>query len=432
MKVLADAGTEIVTVFGKSWDLHVKEVLRISLEENLNIIGDSISYLRSKGKIVFFDAEHFFDGYKDNPEYAIKTIYAAKESGASRIVLCDTNGGALPFEVEEIVRKVIRQLKTPIGIHAHNDSGTAVANSIAAIRAGAIHVQGTINGFGERCGNADLTSIIPILQLKMGFNCIEEEKLAHLTGLSRFVYDIANIVPPGNQPFVGMSAFAHKAGVHVDAVGKNPRTYEHIPPDKVGNQRRILVSELSGKSTIMQKLGKYGIEKKPEMIKKILDRVGELEKLGYQFESAEASFDILVRKTLGLYREPFQVEGFRVIVEERKSKVVAEATVKIRVDKKIEYTVAEGNGPVNALDNALRKALVPFYDFLKKLKLIDYKVRILHPEKATAAVTRVLIESADEEERWGTIGLSENIIEASWNALVDSFTYKILKEMESV
>ena len=428
LKALVDAGTDVIIIFGKSWDLHVREVLRISLKENLDLIADSISFLRSKGKIVFFDAEHFFDGYKENREYAMKTLLVAQESGAERVVLCDTNGGTLPFEVEGIVADVCGLLKTPVGMHAHNDSGLGVANSVAAVRAGAMHIHGTINGFGERCGNADLTAIIPILQLKMGFKCLEEEKLKHLTGLSRYVYEVANIVPPGNQPFVGLSAFAHKGGVHVDAVGKNPRTYEHISPEKVGNQRRVLVSELSGKSTILQKLGKYGIEKQPGLVKEILDKIGQLEKNGYQFEAAEASFDIMVRKLLGLYNEPFQVEGFRVIVEERNEKVIAEATVKIRVGKKSEYTVAEGNGPVNALDNALRKALLPFYDCISNLKLTDYKVRILHPEKATGAVTRVLIESMDGNETWGTIGLSENIIEASWLALIDSFTYKILKE----
>lgn len=431
LKAIVEANTDVVIIFGKSWDLHVRDVLKITLEENLNLIGETIEFLKSKGKVVFFDAEHFFDGYKENQEYAIKTLLVAQEAGAERIVLCDTNGGTLPFEVEEIVRKIGKNLKTPLGIHAHNDSGTAVANSIAAVRAGAIHVHGTINGFGERCGNADLTVIIPILQIKMGFKCLEEKNLSRLTALSRFVYEVANIVPPGNQPFVGFSAFAHKGGVHVDAVGKNPRTYEHILPERVGNQRRILVSELSGKSTILQKLGKYRIEKKPELIKKILDTIGELEKQGYQFESAEASFDLLVRKILGYYKEPFTVEGFRVIVEERKSRIIAEATVKVKVDKKTEYTVAEGNGPVNALDNALRKAILPFYDCIASLKLTDYKVRILHPEKATGAVTRVLIESMDEDETWGTVGLSENIIEASWKALVDSFTYKIIKWMDS-
>jgi len=429
LKALVEAGTDIITIFGKSWDLHVREVLKISLEENLDLIADSISFLRSRGKIVFFDAEHFFDGYRENREYAIKTLLVAQESGAERIVLCDTNGGTLPFEVEKIVRNVCSILKIPVGIHAHNDAGTAVANSLAAVHAGAKHVHGTINGFGERCGNADLTAIIPILQIKMGLKCLEEEKMNLLTELSRYVYEVANIIPPGNQPFVGLSAFAHKAGVHVDAVNKNPRTYEHISPEKVGNQRRVLVSELSGKSTILQKLAKYGIEKRSEIIKEILDTIGELEKKGYQFEAAEASFDLMVRKIMGIYKEPFHVEGFRVIVEERNSKVVAEATVKVKVGRKTEYTVAEGNGPVNALDNALRKALLPFYECISHLKLTDYKVRILHPEKATGAVTRVLIESMDETETWGTIGLSENIIEASWKALVDSFAYKIVKSV---
>ncbi|OQB71715.1 MAG: 2-isopropylmalate synthase [candidate division TA06 bacterium ADurb.Bin131] len=432
LKALIDSGADVIAIFGKSWDLHVKDVLRISLDENLQLIGDSIYFLKSKGRTVFFDAEHFFDGYKENPEYALKTLLVAQENGADRLVLCDTNGGILPFEVEEIMRKVIDLMKVPVGIHAHNDSGVAVANSIAAVKSGAEHVQGTINGFGERCGNADLTSIIPILQMKMGFKCLEEEFLERLTTLSRYVYEIANIVPPGNQPFVGYSAFAHKGGVHIDAVNKNPRTYEHIQPEKVGNQRRILVSELSGKSTILQKFGKYHLDMRPELVRTILDKVGELEKNGYQFESAEASFDLLVRKILGLYEEPFNVEGFRVIVEERSSGVVAEATVKIKVGEETEYTVAEGNGPVNALDNAIRKALIPAFPYLSDLKLTDYKVRILHPEKATGAVTRVLIESMDENETWGTIGLSENIIEASWIALIDSFKYKVLKEKKQI
>ncbi len=428
IRALVNSGTDVIVIFGKSWDLHVRDVLRISLEENLRLIEDSIKFLKSKGKTVFFDAEHFFDGYKENPEYALKTLLVAQQSGAERLVLCDTNGGTLPFEIEEMIRKIVGLVGVPVGIHAHNDSGTAVANSIAAVRAGAVHVQGTVNGIGERCGNADLTAVIPILQIKMGFKCLEEDHLEQLTSLSRYVYEIANIIPPGNQPFVGYSAFAHKGGVHIDAVSKNPRTYEHIHPEKVGNQRRILVSELSGKSTILQKLGKYHLEMRPEIIKKILDRVGELEKRGYQFEAAEASFELMVRKMLGLYQEPFHVEGFRVIVEERDSGIVAEATVKIKVEEKTEYTVAEGNGPVNALDNALRKALIPFYPYLSGLKLTDYKVRILHPEKATGAITRVLIESMDENETWGTIGLSENIIEASWEALVDSFKYKVLKD----
>ena len=431
LKSLVESGTQYITIFGKSWDLHVEQVLKISLDENLKLIEDSLLFLKKEGKIVFFDAEHFFDGYKRNSSYAIKTIKVAEESGAEKIVLCDTNGGTLSFEIEQIIKEVKNHIKVPIGIHTHNDSGIAVANTISAVKAGASHVQGTINGFGERCGNADLTTIIPILQLKMGYKCIEEEKLIYLTQLSRYIYEIANIIPESRQPFVGMSAFAHKGGVHIDAVGKNPVTYEHINPEKIGNRRRILVSELSGKSTIIQKLKKYNIEKEAKIPEKIVKMVGDLEKEGYQFESAEGSFDLIVRKSLKKYKKLFDVEGFRVIVEKKGRKVISEATVKVKVDKLIEHTASEGNGPVNALDNALRKALIKFYPELSKMKLIDYKVRILQPEKATAAITRVLIESTDEKESWGTIGLSENIIEASWKALIDSFEYKLLKDKET-
>ncbi|RKY31389.1 MAG: citramalate synthase [Candidatus Omnitrophota bacterium] len=430
LRALLNSGTEYITIFGKSWDLHVKYVLKTSLEENLKLIEDSIKFLKKEGRKVFFDAEHFFDGYKNNPEYAIKTIKVAEESGADRIILCDTNGGSLPFEIGEITGKVVKEISVPVGIHAHNDSGLGVANTIAAVKEGAIQVQGTINGFGERCGNADLTAIIPILELKMGYRCVGKEKLVHLTRLSRYVYEIANIVPYPFQPFVGISAFAHKGGVHIDGISKKPESYEHINPEDVGNQRRILISELSGKSTILQKLKKYNIEKDDKVTKKILDMVGELEKEGYQFEAAEGSFGLMVRKALGKYRKLFEVESFRVIVEKRGKKVVSEATVKVRVDKLVEHTASEGHGPVNALDNALRKALVKFYPEIKDMKLTDYKVRILQPEKATAAITRVLIESTDEKDVWGTVGLSENIIEASWKALIDSFEYKLLKERE--
>lgn len=427
LKQLLDSETEYITIFGKSWDLHVREVLKISLDENLKLIEDTVSFLKSRGRKVFFDAEHFFDGYRRNPEYAIKTLIVAENAGADKIILCDTNGGSLPFEIEDIVRTVSGKIKIPLGIHTHNDSGLAVVNSIMAVKGGAKHVQGTINGIGERCGNADLTTIIPILQLKMGYRCVEEEKLVRLTEVSRFVYEVANIIPPNSQPFVGISAFAHKGGVHIDAVNKNPETYEHIDPAKVGNERRILISELSGKSTILQKARKYNIEKNPEIIKKILDRIVNLENEGYQFESAEGSFDIIVRKALGVYKKLFTVEGFRVIVEKRGKKVVSEATVKVRVGNCVEHTASEGNGPVNALDNALRKALMKFYPEIEKVKLTDYRVRILHPEEATAAVTRVIIESSDENETWGTIGVSENIIEASLIALLDSIDYKLHK-----
>lgn len=425
---LLDGRTAYITIFGKAWDLHVTQVLKVTLDENVQMIADSVAFLRDNGRHVFYDAEHFFDGYRRNPSYAMKTVDAAVESGAERLILCDTNGGALPKEVAEVVRLLKKRFRVPIGIHTHNDCGLAVASTIAAVEAGALHVQGTVNGFGERCGNADLTTIIPVLQLKMGYQCIPEANLRRLTWLSRRIYEIANAVPPGQQPFVGLSAFTHKAGVHVDAVGKNPETYEHVIPDAVGNKRRILVSELSGKSTILQKLGKYDLKDRPDIVRKILRMVGDLENEGYQFEAAEGSFELMVARALGLYKDPFRVEGFRVIVERRGARVVSEATVRVRVDNRIEHTAGEGNGPVNALDNALRKALIGFYPSLESLRLTDYRVRILQPEKATAAITRVLIESADGIDTWGTIGLSENIIEASWNALLDSFAYKLMKD----
>ncbi len=428
LKALIASGTEWVAIFGKSWDLHVREVLRTSLEENLVLIEDSVAFLKEHGRKVIFDAEHFFDGYQHNPDYALKTLQAAERAGAVRIVLCDTNGGCLPEQISAGVQAARKCVAAALGIHTHNDSGLSVANTIAAVKAGAVHVQGTMNGLGERCGNADLTAIIPILQLKMGFQCVPESSLKQLTALSRFVYEVANMVPAGPQPFVGLSAFAHKGGIHVDAMSKNSRSYEHISPEKVGNQRRILISELSGKSTILQKMKNYNLEKQPELTRRLVEMVAELEKDGYQFEAAEASFDLMVRKALGQYRQLFRVEGFRVIVEKRGNRVVSEATVKISVDGQVEHTASEGNGPVNALDNALRKALIKFYPELAGMRLTDYRVRILHAEKATGAITRVLIESADEKDTWGTIGLSENIIEASWKALVDSFEFKLLKD----
>ncbi len=427
LKKLIESEMEYIAIFGKSRDLHVTDVLRISPDDNLFIIEDSVKYLKKMGRKVFFDAEHFFDGYKMNPEYAMKTLIVAAEGGADKIVLCETNGGVLPFDIEEIVKRVIEEIKLPVGIHTHNDSGLGVANAISAVRAGAVHVQGTINGIGERCGNADLSIIIPILQLKMGYQCLSEGSLVNLTKVSRFVYEIANIVPPNSQPFVGLSAFAHKGGVHVDAVGKNPLTYEHINPVLVGNERRILLSELSGKSTILQKTKNFGLDQKPDVVRKLLDEIAILENEGYQFESAEGSFDIMVRKAIGKYQHLFTIEGFRVIVEKRGRKVVSEATVKVRVGKEISHTASEGNGPVNALDNALRKALVKFYPEIESIRLTDYKVRILNPEKATGAITRVIIETNDGSSSWGTLGVSENIIEASWKALVDSIDYKLHK-----
>ena len=431
IKFLLDSSVSTVCIFGKTWDLHVRDALRITLEKNLKLIYESIEYLKSKGKRVFYDAEHFFDAFKSNPEYALQTLEVAQEAGADTIVLCDTNGGALPYEIQQIFEKVKKRIKTKLGIHAHNDTETAVANTIMAVRMGARQVQGTINGYGERCGNANLCSIIPILKLKLGIDCISDEQLKKLTEVSRFVSEVANLAHPNNLPYVGRSAFAHKGGVHVSAVLRNPETYEHIDPSLVGNRRRILVSELSGRSTILHKAKEFGIELKDENdVEKIIALLKKLENEGYQFEGAEASFELLMKKALGEYRPFFDLEGFRVIVDTRgDGKIISEATVKVKVDGKIEHTAAEGKGPVNALDNALRKALEEFYPILKEIKLTDYKVRVLEGEKGTGAKVRVLILSSDGEKNWATIGVSENIIEASWQALAESIEYKLMKEM---
>lgn len=434
LKELLQASTEVITIFGKTWDFHVKEALRCTLDENLKLIYDSISYLKKRIPFVFFDAEHFFDGYKRNPDYALKCIKEAEAAGADRIVLCDTNGGSLPQEIAEIVRIVKKEIKTPLGIHAHNDSDCAVSNSIIAVQEGAIQVQGTINGLGERCGNANLCSVIPNLQLKLGYRCLPDENLRKLRDVSRFVNEIANLRHFKRQPFVGDSAFAHKAGVHVSAILKNPETYEHIRPELVGNSQRVLLSDLAGKSNIIRKAQEFGIKIDPDSpeLKDLLSDLKELENQGFQFEAAEASFELLMKKHLGLYRKFFDLLGFRVIVEKRRdgSEPFSEATIMVRVAGHIEHTAATGDGPVNALDNALRKALEKFYPALKSVKLHDYKVRVLQPGRGTAAKVRVLIESGDEEERWGTVGVSENIIEASWQALVDSIEYKLLKTKE--
>ena len=431
LKFLLDSGVSTVCIFGKTWDLHVRDALRITLEKNLELIYESIEYLKSKEKRVFYDAEHFFDAFKSNPEYALQTLEVAQEAGADTIVLCDTNGGTLPYEIQQIFEKVKKRIKTKLGIHAHNDTETAVANTIMAVRMGARQVQGTINGYGERCGNANLCSIIPILKLKLGIDCISDEQLKKLTEVSRFVSEVANLAHPNNLPYVGRSAFAHKGGVHVSAVLRNPETYEHIDPSLVGNRRRILVSELSGRSTILHKAKEFGIELKDENdVEKIIALLKKLENEGYQFEGAEASFELLMKKALGEYRPFFDLEGFRVIVDTRgDGKIISEATVKVKVDGKIEHTAAEGKGPVNALDNALRKALEEFYPILKEIKLTDYKVRVLEGEKGTGAKVRVLILSSDGEKNWATIGVSENIIEASWQALAESIEYKLMKEM---
>ncbi len=432
IKALLESGARVLTIYGKTWDFHVKEALKIPLDANLVIIYDSISYLKKHCERVFFDAEHFFDGYKHNPEFALKCLKSAEEAGADRIVLCDTNGGTMPEEIRKICHEVKESIKTPLGIHCHNDSECAVANSIIAVEAGAIQVQGTINGIGERCGNANLCSIIPNLQLKFGLQCISPERLAKLRDVSRFVNEIANISHFKRQPYVGDSAFAHKGGVHVSAIMRRSETYEHIRPELVGNSQRVLVSDLAGKSNVLRKAEEFGIHLKTDSpeIQLILDRLKDLEHQGFQFEGAEASFELLLKKELGLHRRFFDLIGFRVIAERRKEKEdpITEATIMVKVGKHTEHTAATGNGPVNALDNALRKALEKFYPELKTFKLLDYKVRVLTTGKGTSAKVRVLIESGDEHERWGTVGVSENIIEASWQALVDSIEYKLLRE----
>ncbi len=434
IQTLIQAKPDVVTIFGKTWDFHVREALRISLEENLEIIYDSLAYLKQHVPEVIYDAEHFFDGYKANPEYALKALEAAQQAGADCIVLCETNGGTLPHEVGEIVEVVARHIKTPLGVHAHNDSECAVANSLMAVEKGVVHVQGTINGFGERCGNANLCSIIPALQLKMGRECVTREQLRSLRVVSRQIYELANLVPNKHQPYVGNAAFAHKGGVHVSAIQRHPETYEHIRPELVGNTTRVLVSDLSGRANILAKAQQFNInlDSKDPVTLEILEEIKEMENKGYQFEGAEASFELLMRKALGNVRHFFSVIGFRVIDTRLKEgdKPLSEATVKVKVSGRIEHTAAEGNGPVNALDNALRKALESFYPNLKEMRLFDYKVRVLPAGKGTASVTRVLIESGDTQTRWGTVGVSDNIIDASYLALIDAFQYKLAKDSE--
>ncbi|MBI4844261.1 MAG: citramalate synthase [Nitrospirae bacterium] len=431
IKSLLRSGAPVITIFGKSWDFHVSHALKISRAANLDLISNSVSYLKKRVTKVFFDAEHFFDGYKANPEYALLSLKAAAEGGADLLVLCDTNGGMLPQDIGEIVKSVALNFSVPVGIHAHNDSDCAVANSIMALESGASHVQGTINGLGERCGNANLVSIIPNLKLKLGYDCVSLQNTKKLKVVSRFVTEIANLRHFKRQPYVGDSAFAHKGGAHVNAVLKHSGTYEHIRPELVGNYRRVLVSDLAGKSNVLMKAKEYNlkIESDSPKIKNIVRELKELENQGFQYEGAEASFELLMKKQLRLHKKFFTLIGARVIIEKRKEgeEPISEATIMVEVGGKTEHTAATGNGPVNALDNALRKALEKFYPQLKDVKLLDYKVRVLTAGKGTSAKVRVLIESGDEEHKWGTVGVSENIIEASWQALVDSIEYKLLK-----
>lgn len=427
VQALLDAQTPVVTLVGKSWDLHVTEVLATTLPENLRMIGESVAYFKARDKEVIYDAEHFFDGYKANAEYAVETLRAAWKNGADLLVLCDTNGGSLPWEVEEIIRAVAEQIPVALGIHTHDDGGCGVANALAAVRAGAVHVQGTINGYGERVGNADLCVIIPDLQLKMGKSCVPEENLPQLAKLSYYVAEVANLPHDKHQPFVGASAFAHKGGIHVSAMRKNENTYQHIDPTKVGNHRRTVISELSGQGNVLDKANQFGHEVSPDQAKLVLSQIKDLEARGFTFESAEASVSVMFQHAQPGYLPPFELIDFMVVVEHRQGRgILAEATVKVKVGDRIVHTAAEGNGPVNALDLALRKALVDVYPSIEQVRLDDYKVRILDSENGTEAVVRVLIDTKNGTRRWSTVGAGTNIIEASWRALADSLEYALL------
>ncbi len=434
LKAIVESGVQVATIFGKSWDFHVLNALHITLPENLMVIEDSLAFLNQHMAEVFYDAEHFFDGFKNNRNYALATLKAAQQGGAQCLILCDTNGGTLPDELTAIIDVVRQELgeETSLGIHVHNDSETAVASSLLAVRHGITQVQGTINGFGERCGNANLISIIPNLQIKMGYNVINPENLSKLASLSRYVDEIANKRHNRHQAFVGRSAFAHKGGIHVSAVQKDPQTYEHIDPKSVGNRRRVLISDLSGRSNIIYKAKEYNLDLgSKEETEEILRRIKDLEEKGFQFEGAEASFELLVKKTTGSYKPIFNFMGFRVMVNKFRHDrpPLTEATVMIEVGGVIEHTASVGEGPVDALNRALRKALEKFYPDLKNVKLEDYKVRILSSDKGTSSVTRVLIESKDDQgNKWGTVGVSTNIIEASWQALVDGIEYKYMRK----
>ena len=429
LQLLLESGMKTATIFGKTWKLHVFEVLRTDEEENLRMIEESVRFLKEHGIEVIYDAEHFFDGFKDDSEYAIRTLKAAESGGADCIVLCDTNGGRLPNEVHAAMRTVRGQINSPLGIHTHNDGGLAVANSICAIEVGAVHVQGCFNGFGERCGNANLCTIIPALELKLDMRCLPDGHLPRLTSVSRFISDLANLPHDQRLPYVGEYAFSHKGGMHVDGVQKNPLTFEHIVPDKVGNRRSSLLSDISGRSTLLERVRAYApdADKKSPEILELLDTVKHLEHEGYSFESAEGSFELLVMRAFKLYQELFQRSGFRIIVEKSEDDVhLSEATIKVQIGERQVHTAADGDGPVNALDQALRKAIAEIYPEITNIRLVDYKVHILEDSVGTGARVRVLIKSSDGESLWGTVGVSENIIEASWEALMDSFEYGLL------
>jgi 2-isopropylmalate synthase len=429
VRLLLEAQTPVITIYGKSWLLHVKEVLGAAPAENLAMIGDTVRFLKSQGRMVIYDAEHAFDGYKDDPDYALATWRAAEQAGADLVVLCETNGGCLPSEIRRIVEAAVQGLQGKVGIHTHNDIGLGVANALVAVEAGAMHVQGTINGYGERTGNCNLTSVIPNLALKMKRRCLPEASLAKLRELSQFVDEIANIRHDPRQPWVGSAAFAHKGGTHVNAVQKLVQSYEHANPEAVGNSRRVLISDLAGRSNIVLKAQELGFKLSndtPEL-KSILACVKQLEHEGFEFEAAEASLALLIRKTLKHGEAPFKVGAYHVSMRRDGAASICEATIKVRVGEKRAHTVAEGDGPVNALDSALRSALIRFFPQLEKVQLTDYKVRIMDSATGTASKTRVLIETSNGKEEWGTVGVSENIIEASLQALVDSMEYALTK-----
>ncbi len=430
---LVMAETPCIAIFGKTWDFHVTDIIGTSLEENLAMIRDTMIYFKSLGKEVVFDAEHFFDGYKHNPDYALKAVQAAKEGGADWIVLCDTNGGAFPQEVYDATGHVIKTVGGKTGVHCHNDGGMAVANTIMAVEAGARQVQGTYIGFGERCGNVNLCTVIANLQLKKRMHCIPDLKLKELTSTARYIAEISNLTLNEREPFIGNSAFAHKGGMHIDGIYKNVRSFEHVDPEKVGNKRRFLMSEVAGRSTVLTKIRKINpnIRKDSQETISIMQQLKELEHQGYQFEGAESSFELVIRKSLGKYKPFFTLEHFKIIDEQLPDGThSSSAILKIRVDGREEVTAAEGNGPVHALDKALRKALESFYPELKEVYLTDYKVRVLDTRTATASKVRVLIESSDGRYVWNTVGVSGDIIEASWLALVDSIEYKLMKNIE--
>ncbi len=425
--------TPVACIFGKSWDFQVIHALRATLDDNIKMIRDSIRFLKSKGLEVVYDAEHFFDGYRANAAYALASLRAAAEAGAGNLTLCDTNGGSLPSQIRDIVLAVRTELpEASLGIHTHNDSDCAVANAVTAVEQGVSLVQGTINGYGERCGNANLVSIIANLKVKLGIDCVSDHQLGSLTEISRYVSEVANVVPNDHQPYVGFSAFAHKGGVHVSAMARHTSTYEHIDPALVGNERRILISELSGQSNVLLKAKELNLDfsKNSDAVKSVIDAVKKMEQQGYQFEGAEGSFAVLVKKALGEHRTFFELLGFSVTVEQNQgaSTIVSQATLKLKVKGEVRHTVAEGEGPINALDNALRKALEKYYPTLKSVSLTDFKVRVVNASGGTKAKVRVLIESRDHRDEWSTVGVSENIIEASWHALVDSIEYKLLKD----